>query len=83
VLTVSPSFDLGRCESTLGNYSNHSHEPLRATPLRLPAAPELREGGAKHGGRGRRPVVASLCEAWPRRPQGDGYRGSGAVALNL
>ena len=27
VLTVSPSFYLGRCESPLGNYSNHSHEP--------------------------------------------------------
>ena len=39
VLTVSPSFHLGRCESPLGNYSNDSHEPLRATPLRLPAAP--------------------------------------------
>ena len=50
VLTVSPSFYLGRCESPLGNYSNHSHEPLRATPLRLPAAPEIREGGAKRGG---------------------------------
>ena len=50
----------------LGNYSNHSHEPLRATPLRLPAAPEIREGGARRGAGG-------------RRPQGDGYRGSGAT----
>ena len=49
MLSVSPSFYLGRCESPLGNYSNHSHEPLRATPLRLPAALEIREGGAKRG----------------------------------
>ena len=41
MLTVSPSFYLGRCELPLGNYSNHSHEPLPATPLRLPAAPEI------------------------------------------
>ena len=50
VLTVSPSFYLGRCESPLGNYSNHSREPLRAAPLRLHAAPEIREGGAKRVG---------------------------------
>ena len=73
MLTVPPSFYLGRCESALGNYSNHSHEPLRATPLRLPAAPEIREAWGR-----RRPVAASLCEAWGRRPQGDGNKGSGA-----
>ena len=64
LLTVSPSFHLGRCESPLGNYSKHSHESLRATPLWLPAAPEIREGGAKRVGGRRRPVAAaSLCEA--------------------
>jgi hypothetical protein len=50
VLTVSPSFYLGRCESPLGSYSNDSHEPSPARPSRLPAAPEIREGGAKRGG---------------------------------
>ena len=78
MLTVSPSFYLGRYESPLGNYSNHSHEPLRATPLRLPAAPEIREGDAKRGRR--RPVAASLCEAW-----GVAHRATatGAVALRI
>src|SRR6266576_5436512 len=31
VLSVSPSFYLGRCKSPLGNYSNRSHERLRGT----------------------------------------------------
>lgn len=91
VLTVSPCFHLGRRESPLGNYSNHSPKPLRATLLRLPAALEVRVGGAKHVALrataterpdyflAYRPVGASLCEAWGRRPQGDGYGGSGAT----
>lgn len=52
VLTVSPSFYLGRYESSLGNYSNHSHKLLRAKPLRLSAAPEIRERDAKAWGAG-------------------------------
>ena len=72
VLTVSLSFYLGRCESPLGNYSNHSHEPLGATPLRLPAAPEIHEVGVKCGG--------ALSQTCSRRPHGDGYR---AVALRI
>jgi len=65
MLTVSPSFYLGRYESPLGTHSDHSHEPLRETPLRLPAAPEIREVGAKRGG-----GVAHKRH---------GYRGSGAT----
>jgi len=72
VLSVSPSFYLGRCESPLGNYSNHSREPLRATPLRLPAALEIREGGAKHDG-----VVT--CSRFDMRSVG----ATGAVALRI
>jgi hypothetical protein len=60
MLTVSPSFYLGRYESPLGNYSNHSHKPLRTTPLRLPAAPEIRERDARRGGR--RPQARRLSD---------------------
>src|SRR6267154_1525044 len=36
------------------------HEPLGATPLRLPAAPEIREGGAKREAPGDRAVALRI-----------------------
>ena len=81
MLTVSPSFHLGRCELPLGNYSNHSHQPLRATPLRLPAAPGDSRKRCEAWG-GRRPVAASLCEAWEASPTGRRLQGQWRYGLN-
>lgn len=51
---------------------------LASDTIAVAAAAEIREGGAKRVRGRRRPVAASLCEAWRRRPLGDGYRGRGA-----
>ena len=75
VLSVSPSFYLGRCKSPLGNYSNRSHERLRGTPLRLPAAQGFAKAVRSVGGPSQTCSRFRCAEAGGRRPQGDGYRG--------